>query len=81
MKADAMYRTGNRSQKFETSYDAFMSKRPIIRLFITATPVPALLALDEEAEVDEIKFWAIEPCHDYIGQSDMVSAHTDLRVT
>merc|ERR1712194_938424 len=53
------------------------SRRPIIRLFVTATPVPALLALHEEEEVDDIKFWSIEPCDDYIGQDQMFPLQDD----
>jgi len=76
--ADAMYRTPEKSQKFETQYDIFMNNknkkmRPCIRFLITATPVPALLALGVEVETDDIKFERTEPSDDYVGVDEMVS--------
>lgn len=71
-----MFRTYDHSQQFEIAYDRLMAKRPCVRLYTTATPVPALLTLgEEEAEdlIDDIKFWTLEPCDDYIGVDQMVS--------
>jgi len=56
----------------ETQFEKLSGKRPCFRFFITATPVPALLALAEEDEVDDIEFWKTTPCDDYVGVEDMV---------
>lgn len=74
-----MYRTGDRTQKFESQYEMLMAKRPCIRFFITATPVPALIALNEEEEVEDIIFRELVPCDDYVGVEDMVSDALLLR--
>ena len=69
-----MYRTYDKSQKFEAEYEKLMAKRPCIRFMITATPVPALLALAEEEGVgDRIICWKTKPCDDYVGIDQMVS--------
>ena len=68
-----MYRTFNKSQAFETKFEELMSKHPCMRFFVTATPVPALLALSEEEEVKDIKFKRTVPCDDYLGVDQMVS--------
>ena len=73
--ADSMYRTFDHSQAFEEAYDAFMLMRPCMRFFITATPVPVLLALTEDEEMDEIKFEDVEPCEDYLGVDQVVSSY------
>lgn len=44
-----------------------------MRFFVTATPVPVLLALKEDPTVDNVKFERTEPCNDYLGVTDMVS--------
>jgi hypothetical protein len=49
-----MYRTYDRTQKFENEYDKLIGLGPIARVNITATPVPVLLALNEEKEADEM---------------------------
>jgi len=70
-----MFRTFDHSQKTETAFDKFIALRPEIRLLITATPVPALLALREEkeaGEIDDIEFWSIASGDEYIGLEQMV---------
>jgi hypothetical protein len=76
--ADAMFRTYNKAQKFEEQYEILLNNdnhemRPCMRFFITATPVPVLLALGQEEDVDDIKFERITPCDDYLGVKEMVS--------
>ena len=58
--------------------------RPCIRFFITATPVPVLIALGKEEDemesggkeyrAKDIKFERTEPCDDYVGVDEMVSS-------
>ncbi|KAL3910177.1 MAG: hypothetical protein SGILL_007797, partial [Bacillariaceae sp.] len=72
-EADAMFRTHDKSQAFETEFEKFMGKRPSLRFYVTATPVPVLLALLEEEGIEDIKFDRAEPCDDYIGVDQMVS--------
>ena len=75
-----MFRTYDHSQQFEKGFDQFMAMRPCARLYITATPVPAALALKEEMDaglIDDIKFWVLESCEDYIGVEEMVSHFYD----
>ena len=71
-----MFRTYNREQKFETAFDALIALKPDVRIYITATPVPALLALREElvaGDIDDIDFWSIASGDEYIGLDKMVS--------
>ena len=85
--ADAMYRTADRSQKFELEYEELVnnkndSMRPCLRNFITATSVPVFLALGEEEDqladgsfkprANDITMMRIAPVDDYIGVGDMV---------
>ena len=83
-----MYRTYDKSQQFEKQYEIFVNNenkkmRPCVRFFITATPVPVLIALQEEKDKLEgggterraknIRFERTAPCDDYLGVDEMVS--------
>ena len=57
-----------------------MHPYPCIRFFVTATPVPALLALQEEEEVEEIKFERTIPCDEYFGVEQMVCSSCIKRI-
>ena len=46
-ECDAMYRTSSRKQKMEQAFDKLMSYRPAVRLEVSATPIPAMLSLDD----------------------------------
>ena len=67
-----MFRTYDKSQAFESEFDKLLGMRPCVRFYITATPVPVLLALQEDEDIKHIKFERTVPSDDYVGVDQMV---------
>jgi hypothetical protein len=69
-ECDAMYRTVDRSQKMEVALQKLQDFKPVLQLYVSATPVPILL-LYEEKYGQELSMYSLEPSHDYVGVHQM----------
>ena len=70
-ECDAMYRTKEKTQKMEVQLDKLREIGPKLTVMISATPVPAMLALhyEEDKKVDLV---LLDTDEDYIGVEQMV---------
>lgn len=72
-ECDAMFRTDNHTQAFERAYDNLVRLRPCAHVFVSATPLPALIHLANEELLDGIPvvLFDITPSDDYVGLARM----------
>ena len=72
-ECDAMFRTENHTQAFERAYENLLRLGPCAHVFVSATPLPALIHLANEELVDAIPIvlFGVTPNNNYVGLADM----------
>ena len=72
-ECDAMFRTSDHSQRFEEAYDRLLDLKPCVHVFVSATPLPALIVLADKEEVDGIPvaLFDMTPSDEYVGLAEM----------
>ena len=75
-EADAMYRTVDQSQRMEMALKELQDFKPVLELFVSATPVPILLLYKEEFK-QELSMYSLEASHDYVGVHQMKCLRDD----
>lgn len=68
-EADAMYRTFDQTQKMEIALRELQDFKPVVQLFVSATPVPILLYKEEFKQ--DLEMYSLEASHDYVGFHQM----------